>query len=287
MTTPRPPARPATLDAEQSRWLAWHEAVSHGLVGREIRKLGDAVMLHDPVDREPFWNRVAGVAWPDEAHAFDRRLAEMVGLFGSLDRIPHVWPLPGFDEPADLVARLVSHGFEDMGAGLMMAFDPAANGSTGSTGRSSTAPGVTIERFHRAAGPKAEEAARAIATVLGEAFGVEADRIGAIDQETLVLLGREEFHACLIRVHGEPAAAARRTTFAGASYLSSIGTRPQFRGLGLGRLVSEAVLGDAIDAESHWIYLGVFADNPVARKMYEGLGFIQIGGASPDLLLRG
>lgn len=273
------------LDAAEARWLAWHEARSHGLVGREVRMLGDGVLLHDPVDREPFWNRVAGIAWPEEANAFDRRLTEMLGLFASLDRIPHFWPMPGFDEPADLVARLLANGFEDMGAGMLMAFDPAAR-EPASAPDPASAPGVTIERLHRTAGASADEAAQAIALILGEAFGVEPDRIGAIEQETLVLLGTEEFHACLVRVDGEPAAAARRTTFSGASYLSSIGTRPQFRGRGLGRLVSEILLRDAIDAGSRWTYLGVFADNGVARAMYEGLGFVPLGGPGPDLLLR-
>lgn len=285
MPTPVPPGRPADLTAADTRWLAWHEAFCHGLAGREVRELGDAVMLHDPVDREPFWNRVAGMAWPDEPKAFDRRLAEIIALFGSLDRIPHAWPLPGFDEPADLTARLVSHGFEDVGPGILMAFDPAGPGPS-PPGAADPGPGISIERFHRTAGPAADDGARAIAQVLADAFAVEPDRVGAIEEETLVLFGRDEFNACLIRVDGEPAAAARRTTFAGASYLSSIGTRSRFRGLGLGRLVSEAVLRDAIDAGSRWTYLGVFADNPAARRMYEGLGFVPIGGPAPDLILR-
>ena len=62
------PATSRWLDPATSRWLAWHEAVSHGLIGREIRDLGDAGMLYDPNDREPFWNRIAGIAWPDWDH---------------------------------------------------------------------------------------------------------------------------------------------------------------------------------------------------------------------------
>ncbi len=245
-------------------------------------------MLYDPVDREPFWNRVAGIAWPDEQQAFDRRLAELLALFASLDRVPHVWPLPGFDEPEDLIARLLAHGFENMGDGVLMAFNPAGSvpAPEPSTSDRELAPSVRVARLHRAAGPAADEAARGIALVLGEAFAVEPNRVAAIEQETLVLLGKEEFHACLISVDGEPAATARRTTFAGSSYLSSIGTRPRFRGLGLGRIVSEAVLRDALDAGSRWTYLGVFADNVVARRMYGGLGFVPIGGPAPDLLLR-
>jgi ribosomal protein S18 acetylase RimI-like enzyme len=276
--------RPADIDAAQARWLAWHEAQTHGLIGREVRDLGDGVLLHDRSDREPFWNRLAGIAWPAAPDAFDRRLAEAIALFGALDRVPHVWPSPGFDEPPDLVARLESNGFDDMGAGLLMALDvaslPDAPPTDGRAGR------VEVHRFHHVAGEAAARAAADVASVLSDSFAVDPDRRVAIEDETVVLLGRDEFHVCLVTVDGEPAAAARRTTFAGASYLSSIGTRPTFRGRGLGRIVTEAVTRDAVAAGSRWTYLGVFHDNAVAQRMYEGLGFRSIGGPSPDLLLR-
>ena len=275
--------RPAELDPATSRWLAWHEAVSHGLLGREVRDLGDATMLYDPNDREPFWNRLAGIAWPEDPAAFDRRLLEVLALFASLDRTPHIWPLPGFDEPLDLTRRLLAAGFEDSGAGLMMAHDPAW-ASDGAT--LPDRPDVTVERVHLMAGPAADRAARGIAVVLAEAFRVETYRIRAIEEETLALLGRDVFHAVLIRVDGEPAATARRTTFAGASYLSSIGTRPAFQGRGLGRVATQVALLDALEAGSRWTYLGVFDDNLVARRMYDDLGFVMLGGPAPDLLLR-
>jgi ribosomal protein S18 acetylase RimI-like enzyme len=282
---PTAPRRPAEIDAAESRWLAWHEARSHGLIGREVRALGDAVLLHDRSDREPFWNRMAGIAWPDDAAAFDRRLAEAIALFASIDRTPHVWPLPGFDEPADLTNRLMSHGFADMGAGLMMALDPAllADRPIDGAGRDT---GVTLERIHKVTGDRAYEVVQAIVSVLGDAFAVEPFRTRPIEEETLVLLERDEFHGYLARVDGVPAAVARRTTFAGASYLSSIGTHSSFRGRGLGRLVTDAAMRDALEAGSRWTYLGVFSDNDVARRMYEGLGFVAIGGPAPDLLLR-
>jgi ribosomal protein S18 acetylase RimI-like enzyme len=279
--------RPSELDPPTSRWLAWHEAMSHGLIGREIRPLGDGVLLYDANDREPFWNRIAGIAWPSDPEGFDRRLTEALALFASLDRIPHFWPLPGFDEPLDFVARLLAAGFEDAGAGLMMALDPDRLDSEDALrGDMPLPPDVTVQRVHRIAGPVADDAAHGIATVLSEAFRVEPYRLGAIVDETLALLGREAFHAVLVRVDGEPAATARRTTFAGASYLSSIGTRPRFQGRGLGRLASAVVLRDAVDAGSRWTYLGVFDENLVARRMYEGLGFVVLGGPAPDLLLR-
>ena len=58
------PGRPADLTPADVRWLAWHEARCHALTSREVRDLGDAWLLHDETDREPFWNRVAGIDWP-------------------------------------------------------------------------------------------------------------------------------------------------------------------------------------------------------------------------------
>lgn len=287
VTTPQTPGRPADVTAAESRWLAWHEARSHGLAGREVRLLGDAVLLYDATDREPFWNRVAGIAWPAAPDAFDRRLAELLALFAGLDRIPHVWPAPGYDEPPDLVERLIGHGFEDHGGGLMMVLDAerfAAAAPTIVSGRRSPPPRVEISHIERPADPAA--AARDVGRVLVEAFSVEPDRQAPIETETAVLFGLPEVHVCLARIDGEPAAVARRSTFDGGSYLSSIGTRPEFRGLGLGRLVTELAVREALAARSRWTYLGVFSDNLVAKRMYEGLGFGVIGGRSPDLLLR-
>jgi ribosomal protein S18 acetylase RimI-like enzyme len=278
------PARPGDLSAADARWLAWHEARSHGLVGREVRELGDAVLLYDATDREPFWNRVAGIAWPSDPAAFDRRLAEMLALFAGLDRLPHVWPLPGFDEPADLADRLVANGFEDHGRGIMMVLDPPRTRLRLET--PDAMAGLTVERLHRLSGDAATAAATAIGEVLVASFGVEPDRRVAIELEALQGLQLDAYHAVLVRIDGRPAAVARRTSFAGASYLSSIGTHPDFRGRGLGRFVTSVAVADALAHGSRWTYLGVFEENGTARSMYEGLGFTMIGGPAPDLLLR-
>jgi ribosomal protein S18 acetylase RimI-like enzyme len=277
------PGRPSDLTPVDARWLAWHEAGAHALLGREVRDLGDAWLLYDDTDREPFWNRIAGIAWPEPAGAFDRRLTEVLALFAGLDRIPHVWPMPGFDAPPDLAARLLANGFVDHGGGMLMAIDPErAHGLD----EVQVPSGVSLERLHRLTGPAALEAGRAIAAVLVSSFGVEPERRVAIELEAVQGLATEAYHAVLARVDGVPAAVARRTTFAGASYLSSIGTDPAFRGRGLGRLVTAATVADALDAGSRWTYLGVFEENAVARRLYASLGFVELGGPSPDLLLR-
>jgi ribosomal protein S18 acetylase RimI-like enzyme len=279
-----PPGRPVDLTPDDVRWLAWHEARSHALISREVRDLGDAWLLYDETDREPFWNRIAGIAWPTEAVAFDRRLAEMFALFAGLDRVPHVWPSPGYDGPSDLVERLVANGFVDHGGGMLMALDPER--AAGAPSLPPLASDVSVERIHLLAGEPAAAAATAIGSVLVASFGVEAERRVAIELEAVMGLQTDAYHAILVRVDGQPAAVARRTTFAGGSYLSSIGTDPAFRGRGLGRLVTSLAVSDALAAGSRWTYLGVFAENPVARSLYDSLGFVAVGGVSPDLLLR-
>jgi ribosomal protein S18 acetylase RimI-like enzyme len=286
VTLPPRFGRPGDITAEDSRWFAWHEACAHALAGREVRILGDAVMLHDPADRDPFWNRVAGIAWPRDAAAFDRRLAEIIALFGVLDRTPHVWPTPGFDEPPDLVARLLAHGFEDLGSGQFMVLDPDRRPAMARRRAVDSGRADALEVSHIERPLDAAEASRDVSLVLLESFAVEADRREAIERETEILFGREEVHVCLIRVDGEPAAVVRRSTFEGGSYLSSIGTRPAFRGMGLGRLVTDLAVDESLAAGCRWTYLGVFADNHVAIRMYEDLGFVVMGSPAPDLLLR-
>jgi ribosomal protein S18 acetylase RimI-like enzyme len=276
------PAGPAAITAADVRWLAWHEARAHALTSREVRDLGDAWLLYDETDREPFWNRVAGVAWPGAPAAFDRRLGELFALFAALDRIPHVWPFPGFDEPADLADRLLANGFVDHGGGLLLVLDP----SRATLAVPDPPADVTVERLHRLNGVAAVEAAETLGGVLLTAFEVEPARRVAIELEAVQGLTTDAYHAVVVRVEGRPAAVARRTTFAGGSYLSSIGTDPAYRGRGLGRLVTAIAAADALEAGSRWTYLGVFEDNAVARRLYADLGFAPIGGLAPDLLLR-
>jgi ribosomal protein S18 acetylase RimI-like enzyme len=280
------PARPADLEREDARWLSWHEACAHGLSSRIVRDLGDAYLLHDPTDREPFWNRLVGIAWPREAGPFDRRLTEALALFAGIDRIPHIWPIPGFDEPPDLVARLVAHGFEDHGGGQLMVLDPDRAALDLRVPTLPDGRNITVERLHGLAGDDARRAAEGIGAVLVASFDVEPERRVGIQLEAVQGLTDASYHAILVRVEGEPAAVAKRTTFSGASYLSSIGTAPTFRGLGFGRLVTSMAVEDALAAGSCWTYLGVFSENDVAQRLYRSIGFEPMGGSAPDLLLR-
>lgn len=271
------------IDAATMRWLLLHEARIHAIPGRDLRDLDDAILLHDPLDAEPFWNRLEGLSWPSHADAFDRRLTEILVLFASLGRRPHIWASPLHDAPTDLVARLQANGFRDLGSShVMLLTDPSA--STDPAARSM--PGdVTLERLSTVDPSIAPAAMAAIASVLVDAFDVDPERTSGIEGETGSSLRHPWFTHYLARVDGVPASVARRATFEGATYLSSIGTAGWARGRGLGSLVTRTAVSDAVAAGSRWTYLGVFADNAAAIGVYEGAGFRQLGAAAPDLLL--
>ena len=198
-----------------------HEAQVHAAPGRTLRDLGDAILLHDPSDPEPFWNRLAAIRWPEDPALFDRRLIEVLVLFATIARQPHVWPSPAHDTPSDLVARLTANGFRDMGAGLVMA---KASRPGAAPEEPDTPPGVTLERVSGLSGTPAATASGAIVKVLTDAFEVFPEREPGIEAETLVSLSHPSFTHYLLRFDGQPAAVARRATFDGMSYLSSIGT---------------------------------------------------------------
>ena len=272
-----------SLDAATMRRLTLNETLVHATPGRDVRDLGDGILLHDPADPEPFWNRLAAVRWPADPGAFDRRLTETLVLFASLGRQPHIWPSPLHDAPADLVERLTANGFRDTGAGCVMVLtDPEAAQQLAAQPLEAT---LVVERLGGISGPEAVAAARSIVEVLVDAFGVDGDRLPGVMAETVASLGRGAFTHYLARWEGRPVAVARRATFDGVSYLSSIGTASSARGRGFGRLMTATAARDSVAAGSDWTHLGVFADNREAIRLYQGLGFERVGEPCPDLLL--
>jgi ribosomal protein S18 acetylase RimI-like enzyme len=282
-TSPSGPELVRAIDPATMRRLLLHEARVHAVPGRHLRDLGDSILLHDDLESEPFWNRLEGVRWPDDAAAFDERLTEILVIFASLGRQPHIWSSPLHDAPADLVARLAENGFRDLGEGNLMALaDPRP--AREALARPLPA-GVTVERLTAISRPEAEAVAGAIVDVLLEAFDVDPGRRPGVEGETVASLTHPWFTHYLLRLEGRPASVARRATFDGASYLSSIGTADWARGRGFGSLVTQLATADGLTVESDWIYLGVFADNTPAIGVYERSGYIRVGQSCPDLLL--
>jgi ribosomal protein S18 acetylase RimI-like enzyme len=276
-----------------------HEARAQQTPSRELRDLGDGWLLHDPSDAEPFWNRLIAPRWPIESAAFDRRLDEVITLFATLARLPHVRPLPVGGEPADMARRLETAGFATMGADRrMLLIEPERVGElrtameariagefgSGAVAVSRQDLGSTGGRDRRWSERRRWSAEASV--VLAEAFGVELVRRVALENDVLACISRPGCAMLLLRVDGEPVAIARRATNAEGSYLSSIGTRPAFRRRGLGALITLLALEDALVAGGSTIHLAVEADNEAARQLYAGLGFAAVGDPAPDLLLR-
>jgi ribosomal protein S18 acetylase RimI-like enzyme len=272
--------RVIAVDDASMRTLERHEVRAHALPGREVRDLGHAVMLYDPRDPDPFWNRMQSVRWPADEAGFDTRLAEALALFLALGRQPHVWPSPIHSEPADLVERLVANGFRDVGRGhVMVLHDPSA---AAPVRPAELARGVTLHAI-RTAADAGHHDPEDIGRVLAESFGALPERGPELAFDLRRTLEDPRVVLALVRVAGEPAACAKATTFDGHTYLSSIGTRDAFRGRGLAGLATRHALAAAGAREAGRAYLGVFSGNEPAIRLYARLGFASVG-ESPDML---
>lgn len=272
--------RSLELDPETMRTLALHEARAHSIGGRRVMDLGDAILLHDARDDEPFWNRLSGIRLPDDPAAFDRRLDVLIAMFAGLRRQPHIWVAPVHDTPADLPARLEARGFVDLGRGLTMILAEPSH----AVAPPDPVPHLVIERYNRPPHHRRERLASESAALLVASFRVDPlARIG-LAADLQASLDAPELTLYIARAGDVPVAIAKRATFDGATYLSSIGTRPGWQGRGLGTLVTVAAVQDGLAEGTGITYLGVFDDNVRARGLYERLGFVTVGEASGDFL---
>lgn len=287
------------FDSDLARRLVVHEARAQQTPARELRDLGDGWLFHDPSDAEPFWNRLIAPVWPSETDRFERRLDEVITLFATIDRIPHIRPLPVGGTPGDLAARLAVAGFETLGADRRMVLvdGPMAEakvaaaqarvdaefgrGSVTVTSREARADDGSDSRW-----PERRRWAVDASLVLADAFGVDVDRRVALENDLLACVSRPGCAVLLVSVDGVPAAIARRATTSDGSYLSSIGTRQAFRRRGLAALATALAVRESLDAGSDVVHLAVEVDNQAAVHLYETLGFAIVGEPTPDLLLR-
>ena len=268
------------LDPETIRFIEAHQTRAVTIPGRGWRDLGDAVMLFSAVEKEPFFNRLAAVRWPSDPMAFDARLREACDLFAALERRPHIWAIPGMSAPDDLIERLAANGFIDQGGGydMVLVRDPRE------TPPRRLPAGAVLEHWNGSTAEEIPVRAEALALVIGAAFEIPVLRQPNLIREIGLTLGRPDFHAYMLTLQGKPVATGQRYTFDGASYLSSIGTLPKWRGRGFGEHVTRVLADDSIAAGVDLVYLGVYADNEGAIRLYERLGFSMLGGRSADML---
>jgi ribosomal protein S18 acetylase RimI-like enzyme len=274
-------------DPALAKRLVLHEARAQQSVGRELRDLGDGWLFFDPADPEPFWNRLVAPEWPDDTGSFDRRLDEIITLFSTLDRLPHVRPMPMANRPADLADRLEAAGFVSVGADRRMVLvDREAATRRTRAWAPRLGQRLTVDRHPDRSLSRRGTWAIDAALVLGEAFGVDPYRRAGLETDILACAARRGCSLLLLRDDGEPVALARRSTVGAGSYLSSIGTRPAWRGRGYGSFLTALAVTEAIDAGSDLIHLAVDVANPLGEGFYGRLGFGVVGDPVPDLLLR-
>jgi GNAT superfamily N-acetyltransferase len=69
------------------------------------------------------------------------------------------------------------------------------------------------------------------------------------------------------------ACAADTSSATGVGHLSSIAVLPEARGQGLGKAVTAALVRQLFDEGKDIVTLGMYADNPEGRGLYDALGF--------------
>jgi ribosomal protein S18 acetylase RimI-like enzyme len=281
MPLPTGPAPWFGLSQETLRSLEIHPARAVAIPGRGWRDLGDAVLLFSAGEKEPFFNRLTAVRWPDDPRAFDARLMDTNELFAALGRKPYVWAIPDLSTPRDLTARLAANGFVNQGGGfdMILVREPESRLVVPLPG------GAVLERWNCPSAQDRPSVTQALARVIGESFYIPEARHSNLVAEIALTLQQPSFHAYLLRIDGEPVATGERYSFDGASYLSSIGTRPAWRGRGFGSLITLALTRDSVASGFDLVYLGVYADNTRAIRLYDRLGFATVGSCSAEMLL--
>jgi len=288
-------AAPMPGEAALGRRLMLHEAEVQLTLGRQLRDLGDGLLLHDPGDSEPFWNRLVIPRWPANPAAFDRRLDEIVTLFATLGRVPHVRPAPLHNEPGDLARRLTDNGFGVVAADLRLVLADAGPCEELAQRFEDEAPSqrLSISRFPAASAGPARSWTGDASAVLAEAFQVDPFRRVALEADLLACAARPGCVVLVLYEDAEPVATARASSAGGGTYLSSIGARPGWRGRGYGATITALAVVAALQAPRRRsarglpiVHLAVDVGNIRARRLYERLGFRVVGEAVPDLLAR-
>ena len=281
------------LGPDQRRRLVRHEADAAALAGRTVVELGDGFLIVDPAGPESWRSWAAGLRMPANGDAFDRRLAEVMTLFGAHTRRPSIRVDPIADAPPDLGRRLQDHGFRPSDASLRMWFPAgeldeiarAADTRRASARASGSGDDVGLQLLGGPATPEIDPSDPAIeeaTEVMGAAFGV-APRRGAelrAGVSTGMMIG-------LVRAGGIAVAAGRAACVGDAAYLSAIGVDPRWRRRGFGQLITAALSVAAIRTGAQVVHLNVDPSNTNAWRMYQSLGFRAATPAVVRFVLRG
>ena len=111
--------------------------------------------------------------------------------------------------------------------------------------------------------------------LVAEVDGAVAGAIVGYDGALLGTLREGTFE--VIRKHIGRVPTIPDETEAGEFYLDSVGVFPEFRKVGVGRALLEALLNKAFAEGHERVGLIVDTDNPQAEKLYTSIGFSRVG----------
>lgn len=111
--------------------------------------------------------------------------------------------------------------------------------------------------------------------LIAEVGGVEAGAIVGYDGALLAELRKPIYP--LLEQHLGTIPHIEDETAAGEFYLDSLGVLPEFRGLGVGSALLNAMSGRAFAEGHERVGLIVDFDNPKAERLYSSLGFVRVG----------
>ncbi len=227
------------------------------------------------------------IRWPTDPDAFDRRLTEVAGPV-RVDRPPAAHLAVAAPRRAGRPRR--SAGGERVpghGRGLPDGHDRPGAGPRriaprpGSAGDASS--GSLRARRRRVADGRSATSSRSCATP----SRVEAARRPGVQRETAASLGEPRVHP----LPGADRRRARRRRPAGHVRRGELPVLDRDGGLGTRawpRRAGHAGRGRGRGGSRQRVdYLGVFADNEGAIRLYRRAGFVMVGDPAPDLLLLG
>lgn len=122
--------------------------------------------------------------------------------------------------------------------------------------------------------PATEDDLDAMWVIEQEVFGAQAWTRDLLQQE---LTGDYRAYRALVDADGRTIGYAGLLAVGGDGDIQTIAVDAGARGKGYGRTLMNELLDEATRRDVRQVFLEVRADNPVARRLYESLGFTELG----------
>jgi GNAT superfamily N-acetyltransferase len=206
------------------------------------------------------FNHVSGVRFADDDA--DRRIADVNAALVAGSSVPATWWIGPSTRPRDLRERLGALGMREDEPEFGMVIDPA-----GDRPAIRTPAGVTLEEVVDDAG--LQDWTTIMAAAYGWADPAKADAVLSVYRTPL---DEPPWIHVIVRQRGVAAACGSLFIVDGHAFVTNIGTAPEHRRLGLGSVVTSALVDLARD-RGH--AAATLTASVMGRPMYARLGFVE------------